>query len=296
VSRAAILLTLLCAACSDGGSGVEFQIKRDGCKASCTVDRFDLFVLQGSCVYAWRIGIADKELTLPEVAGLDDQVTVLVVGRCGAESCPRCAGQHELTVGSSPRVEIALQSVSGCKVPGRITTPCTSCLPDSDAYCDGKHRVTCSGSGETRREACAQHCVNGRCEKECQKRIFYEDDDGDTYGDGASQKEACTRPAGFAERDGDCNDADPKVHPGQTAYFTAPSSKGGWDYNCDNVVEKQYPLSLLQQGCQSSNVCAGGRWMVAVPECGNEAFFIPCVKDSSGCHEGMMFKKKQACH
>jgi hypothetical protein len=295
VSRA-LLLTLLCAACSDGHGEVDFYVKRDGCKASCAIDRFDLFVLQGSCVYAWRVGVGDRVHTLGEVAEVDDQVTVQVLGRCGAESCPRCAGQHELTVGASAGAEIALQGVQGCTVPGRVTNPCTACLPGPDAYCDGNHRVTCPASGRTLREACPKYCVDGRCEQECQKTIFYEDDDGDTYGDPSSQTEACTRPAGYAERGGDCDDDDPRVHPGQTAYFTAPGANG-WDYDCNNVVEKQFPLSMVHKGCQADGggVCDGGRWMVGVPGCGQEALFIPCVKDITGCNEGMMFKKKQAC-
>jgi hypothetical protein len=289
---------LLAAGCSDEGSGVEFQIKRDACKASCTVDRFDLFVLQGSCVYAWRVGVGPKEQILGEVAARDDQVTVLVLGRCGAESCPRCAGQTRLTVGASARVDIPLQPVAGCVVPGRTTLPCTRCLPGPDAYCDGRHRVTCTASGETRREACAQFCVDGRCEKDCPKKVYYDDDDGDTYGDGADQTEACTRPAGHVERGGDCDDDDHRAHPGQTAFFAEPTKgNGDFDYNCDNVEEKRYPN--LDDGCFSgkNGSCGEGGWLTrSVPDCGAEAPFLPCVKDPIlGCKPAGFFRRKQPC-
>jgi hypothetical protein len=297
VSRA-LLLTLLCAACSDRGGGIDLQVKRDGCQASCAVDRFDLFVLQGSCIYAWRVGVGAGDLTLTGAADRADEVTVLVVGRCGAESCPRCVGQKKLVAASGARVEIPLLPVDGCAVPGRVTTPCTTCLPGPDAYCDGNHRVTCTASGQTRREACPQQCVDGRCEAGCQEKIFYEDNDGDTYGDGASQKEACVRPAGHAERGGDCDDDEPRAHPGQTAFFDQPT-KGNWDFdfNCDSVEEQRYPAPLKGEcSPDGKGGCGDGGWLsLTVPACGVGAFFVPCVKDDTGCSPGIPFKKIQPC-
>ncbi len=64
---------------------------------------------------------------------------------------------------------------------------------------------------------------------------WYPDADGDGWGgDGADlvPVESCFAPAGHASRTGDCNDADPAVHPGQLE----PDCGSQVDYNCDGSV------------------------------------------------------------
>ncbi len=61
---------------------------------------------------------------------------------------------------------------------------------------------------------------------------WYEDSDGDGYGDDSSASVACNQPHGYAAHGGDCNDADPRYHPGATeSDCTDPA-----DYNCDGSV------------------------------------------------------------
>jgi hypothetical protein len=43
---------------------------------------------------------------------------------------------------------------------------------------------------------------------------FYRDSDGDTFGDAAMTKKACTKPAGYAASSSDCNDAQAAINPG----------------------------------------------------------------------------------
>jgi len=59
----------------------------------------------------------------------------------------------------------------------------------------------------------------------------YIDADGDGYGDGAA--EACPDASGFSDLPGDCNDADPLVHPGVVA-----DSCDGEDSDCDGDVDE----------------------------------------------------------
>ena len=46
------------------------------------------------------------------------------------------------------------------------------------------------------------------------KTTFFDDDDGDTYGDSTDTQAACAAPSGFVTRGGDANDADGTVYPG----------------------------------------------------------------------------------
>ncbi len=60
---------------------------------------------------------------------------------------------------------------------------------------------------------------------------WYEDRDGDGYGDGDAT-EGCEAPDGMVGKDGDCDDRDDAVHPGaDESDCTDPT-----DYNCDGTV------------------------------------------------------------
>ena len=45
---------------------------------------------------------------------------------------------------------------------------------------------------------------------------WYEDGDGDNYGDPASSTTACDQPAGYTDDATDCDDGDGDVNPGET--------------------------------------------------------------------------------
>lgn len=60
--------------------------------------------------------------------------------------------------------------------------------------------------------------------------VWYEDADGDGYGDLASTSLACTQPDGFVADANDCNDASAVVFPG------APGTEQGVDNNCDGFI------------------------------------------------------------
>jgi hypothetical protein len=61
---------------------------------------------------------------------------------------------------------------------------------------------------------------------------WYEDADGDGYGDAGSTAVACGEPAGFTDDDSDCDDSDASVHP------AGAESCNGIDDDCDGDVDE----------------------------------------------------------
>jgi hypothetical protein len=289
---------LLFAGCSGpGGASLDLYLDRKGCSAPCTVDRFDLYVGRGACLYAWRTGLGGGEQLLADME-LDDgeELTVDVLARCGSDHCVRCAARQTFRAASGSRVDLALKPAS-CAAAPRTTTPCTRCLPGPDGYCDDKYRVACPASGRTERAACPQWCVDGACSNTCPKEsIYYRDGDGDTYGDSAAQQKACSQPAGYAERGGDCDDTDPKVHPGQTAYFTVKNKNGDFDYDCNDAEEPQHP-TVVSCRRDAAGACVGDGWLVSTPFCGTSGTFVTCqIAAFIFCDKGPLSTRTQACH
>lgn len=82
----------------------------------------------------------------------------------------------------------------------------------------------------------------------CTAVTFYEDQDGDGFGATSTATTACTSPgAGWVTQDGDCNDDDADVHPGQTQFFaqgyTVPgTTEVSFDYDCDGHETEASPV------------------------------------------------------
>lgn len=285
-------LGLLAAGCGEEHGRLDLQLDRQGCSVNCSVDRFDIYLARGGCLYAWRRGLGPGEQVL---SGLEleqgQQVTVEVLGRCGNQSCVRCVARQSFKVGGS-RVDLKLKPAASCDDGPGITAPCSACWSGSDTYCDGSDRISCPGSGQSKREPCDKGCEGGACNTSC-STIFYRDVDGDSHGDGAQQQQACSRPAGYADQGGDCDDSDAKVFPGQSAFFTTRNKQGTFDYNCDNVEEPQH--KTLEDCRLKDGSCVGEGWVGILPFCGADGFFAPCKQDITGCSRGMPLPRKQAC-
>jgi hypothetical protein len=134
-----------------------------------------------------------------------------------------------------------------CAFPGHEGT-CSVVAGQQDAVatvsCVGENN-TCDalGSGTCKLQdgaTCAQDadCAFSKCQ------AYYGDADGDGYGAPATAHRRCDvspKPrAGEISVGGDCCDKDPKVHPGQTAYSSAQSACGSYDYDCSGGEELQY--------------------------------------------------------
>lgn len=69
-------------------------------------------------------------------------------------------------------------------------------------------------------------------EDTCTPQTFYEDSDGDGYGNPAATVSECTAPVGYVANPDDCDDTDPAVNPGETEVCN------GIDDNCDGTVDE----------------------------------------------------------
>ena len=65
--------------------------------------------------------------------------------------------------------------------------------------------------------------------------VWYQDDDGDSYGQDDSTVEACAAPEGHAEAGGDCDDGEAAVNPAATEVCD------GIDNNCDALIDDADP-------------------------------------------------------
>jgi hypothetical protein len=117
-------------------------------------------------------------------------------------------------------------TVLGCDAPPGYT--------DRLGDCDDTRATTSPGATET----CDPDHVDENCDGEADgpdaagQTAWYFDGDGDSWGDGAIATTACDAPAGDVDRDGDCDDADARIHPGAAE----TDCDDPVDYNCDGSV------------------------------------------------------------
>lgn len=132
--------------------------------------------------------------------------------------------------------------------------------------------------------------------KPCTHQTFYDDADGDAFGDPAQPVVSCAAPPGHVANKLDCDDLDPAAHPGQNSFYTVPTKgEGDFDYDCDKQEEQEY-AAFASCVWKASN-CVGDGWSGAVPGCGQEGVFVECQKKSgrvTGCIQ-VATKKTQGC-
>lgn len=63
---------------------------------------------------------------------------------------------------------------------------------------------------------------------------YYQDSDGDLYGNPSVSTEACSAPIGYVTDNTDCYDSNANAKPGQTTCYSSHRGDGSFDYNCDS--------------------------------------------------------------
>lgn len=107
-----------------------------------------------------------------------------------------------------------------CTAPDGYVANDDDCDDDNDAVYPGATEI-CDGFDNN---------CNGSTDEGLTVSVWYEDEDGDSYGNAAVTIEDCTQPAGFVANDDDCDDEDEDVHPG-----AADIANNSIDENCDGV-------------------------------------------------------------
>jgi hypothetical protein len=148
---------------------------------------------------------------------------------------------------------------------------CNECDPAAPASCSSvTSLIECTADGLKKSTTCSLGCSAGAC---CL------DDDKDS-------STSCA---------GDCDDADPNAHPGQTAFFSVTTKgKGNFDYNCDKIEEKEAkdPESCVRVGSD----CQGHGWQgTAIPGCGVQGVFITCKPSGMTSCSHDQSQKVQGC-
>jgi len=74
----------------------------------------------------------------------------------------------------------------------------------------------------------------------------------------------------------DCCDADPKVHPGQTQFFTKTNACGTWDFDCNGKSDPQWGQGEKCHIC-GFDCCDKEGFEGAPPACGGTGAHAKCA-------------------
>ena len=101
------------------------------------------------------------------------------------------------------------------------------CAPDDPATFPGAVEVCDNKDND----------CDGQTDEQPEGPVWFFDGDTDGFGDAQQVLAACVQPEGFVEEDGDCNDTDPSIHPGQA------EACNDRDDDCDGTVDEDAPPS-----------------------------------------------------
>jgi len=135
--------------------------------------------------------------------------------------------------------------------------------------------------------ATGEQCVDLQCVCDGSYQTYYEDFDGDGYGDPNVTQEGCDNaPSGYVDNPLDCCDGDNRVYPGTMEPYSTRSMCGDgsdgnadWDFDCSGTIEG---VTVVAGGtcCDSTNGWSDG-WVDTVPFCGQLGTLAVCDEDST---------------
>lgn len=101
---------------------------------------------------------------------------------------------------------------------------------------------------------------------------------------------------GCQPQGGDCDDFDPLVYPGQ-GFVAEPDPPRAGDWDCDNVVTKQYAVNVNCGGV-SLGSCEAIEGFRGDPPCGTQAEYVFCKKSAVLCFVDAQrtTTRTQGCH
>lgn len=98
---------------------------------------------------------------------------------------------------------------------------------------------------------------------------FYEDADGDGFGNPAKTVKGCTAPPGYVADGTDCADDEPRAFPGQTQFFHMPRPDGSYDFDCDGKSSIRLTQRAACEEDPAAHRCSAvSGWEGRVPDCG----------------------------
>ena len=164
----------------------------------------------------------------------------------------------------------AAASILGCQQPGGYVAKGSDCNDANAAVFPGAAEV-CNGIDDD---------CNGQTD-EGLLTVFYQDSDGDGFGNPAATTLACAVPAGYSANKLDCDDANASVHPGGTEVCN------GLDDDCNGLTDDGFAGSTWYQDADSDGY---GNAAATVSACVAPAGYIAssgdCDDTKSAVHPG----------
>jgi hypothetical protein len=196
--------------------------------------------IDGREVCSRYVKLARQEVPLPLVVGRFEEAVRAAPARLDCSGVTFAAGAHTAVIDTYAESAISIFGpIQGwANLDGRVNNlVATACSPLVDLDHDGVNNLndcndTDSSNFPGNTEVCDGH--DNDCDGAVDEGVtsaFFPDADRDGFGSSAVRF-ACTAPAGFVRRGGDCNDANALVNPGRVEVCG-----NGLDDNCDGRAD-----------------------------------------------------------
>jgi hypothetical protein len=111
----------------------------------------------------------------------------------------------------------------------------------------------------------------------CALHAYYQDADGDGFGNPVVAVLGCSAPPGYVDNALDCYDGNADAHPGQATWFATHRGDLSFDYDCSGKAEEELPSvdpKICVCGIAGAVGCSvSSGYRSAVPPCGQSGDF-----------------------